>query len=81
MWLALHLILKEVPNIVTDELHLNNFDAIKNTSYKIINIYGQPVSEGVLLKNYIDVSALSNGNYYLLLNNENNLIPMKFIKF
>ncbi|MDB5227018.1 MAG: C-terminal target protein [Bacteroidota bacterium] len=81
-FLSVHnnLYLKISPNIVTDDLHINDFEAVKNKSFKIVNIYGQILFDGQLSRDVIDVSSLSKGNYYLSVNSENDLFSFKFIK-
>lgn len=65
------------PNPVEDVLNFNE-DIIFD--YKIISITGKEQFSGVVTEKHIDLSSLSRGTYFLVLNSEKGSITKKIIK-
>ncbi|MDT0559437.1 T9SS type A sorting domain-containing protein [Ichthyenterobacterium sp. W332] len=53
---------------------------IDELNYSVVNLLGQTIDSGLLKNNQIDVSKLSSGTYFLLLNNDQGRVTKKFIK-
>ena len=69
------------PNPVVNEININGGEVLKNIQYKIINQAGKIVLSGNLNANKINVGALTNGTYFVTINNENGiLLSEKFLK-
>lgn len=66
------------PNPVSSVLYVKNIS--KKAKYKIYNVTGQVVSNGILLNNQINVSRLINGVYVIDIDDNGNTIQKKFIK-
>ncbi len=62
------------PNPATNELNIVN---VRDVSFQIIDMYGKQVQQATLQNNCIDISELSKGIYYLIIENTQ---PKKFIK-
>lgn len=70
-----------VANPVTNEIVLKNANIDGKSTYKIINTAGIVVAINILKSNTINVSKIANGNYLLVIANENNTITSsKFVK-
>lgn len=65
------------PNPSNDKIIIKGID--KNSNYKIINILGEEVVQGVYTES-IDISNLSIGQYFIQINNVNGINNLKFIK-
>lgn len=67
------------PNPATNQLNISGLNTFQNSTYKIFDISGKCVQEGVL-KETISVTTQAEGLYLLQINNENTTINKKFIK-
>ena len=66
------------PNPSTEHIRINNYEEFN--SYKIYNYLGNLCLDGLANSDYIDVSQLANGTYYLLLYNKDTFKIATFIK-
>ncbi|MCJ7932762.1 MAG: fibronectin type III domain-containing protein [Chryseobacterium sp.] len=66
------------PNPVRTVLYVKNIS--KKAKYKIYNISGQLIAEGILLNNQINVSKLINSVYVIDINDNGKTVQKKFIK-
>jgi hypothetical protein len=66
------------PNPVSDVLNLASSTTIEN--FEIFNIAGRKITEGELNAQFIQVSNLSQGLYFLRLSNNLGARTIKFVK-
>jgi len=69
------------PNPVNDNVlnvQVQNYNT--DLDFEIINLLGQQITKGTLLNKQVDVSNLTSGTYFLILNSEDNKVIKKFIK-
>jgi photosystem II stability/assembly factor-like uncharacterized protein len=66
------------PNPATEHIRINNYEEFN--SYKIYNYLGNICLDGLANSDYIDVSKLANGCYYLFLYNKDTFKRTSFIK-
>jgi surface protein len=66
------------PNPATDFIYLKNIQGIK--SYIILDMSGRIIMRDSLSKDYINIQALTSGNYILQLTSKDNILSFKFIK-
>jgi len=72
-------IISVFPNPTRNSISIKNIDRI--TSYKIININGKEIKQGVIFgSNEISIAELPKGMYFIELKNENLLTVKKIIK-
>jgi alpha-tubulin suppressor-like RCC1 family protein len=69
--------IKIYPNPVKEIIYLSK---IRNLDYKIYDLLGKIVLEGIINENQINVNSLKNGIYILKLESEKNTFNQKFIK-
>ncbi len=70
------------PNPVTESLFISNLN-VKSMTYSIINTLGIVVSKNIIFsenQNYIDVSHLPTGMYWLYIKTDEKLLAKKFVK-
>lgn len=65
------------PNPTQDKLFIKGN---RRSAYKILTTDGQIISSGMHLENYIDISWLDEGSYYLILNDKQKTESHHFIK-
>ncbi len=66
------------PNPSTDQLYING--NIGNYTYEIYNNIGQPIANGSIVNNHIDISKLAAGNYKMILHRDEKLYKASFVK-
>lgn len=71
---------KIYPNPVSGDIINIKTANLGEIQYKIANLIGQEILTGLLSKNQINVSSLSSGTYFLILNQDKNNQIKKFIK-
>ncbi len=68
------------PNPANDRLFINYKNENQKTNFSIIDLLGKTVINDGIDNNYIDISMLENGVYFIQLNNEDKISTAKFIK-
>ncbi len=70
------------PNPTADNLYIHSESLLHSTKYRIIDLLGCTLQEGLIQRNsVINVSNLCNGNYFIILeNNDNTTSINQFIK-
>ncbi|PWN69944.1 hypothetical protein C1631_007990 [Chryseobacterium phosphatilyticum] len=66
------------PNPVHTILHVKNINP--KADYKIYNVDGRVVTNGILLNNQLDVSKLINAVYVIEINDNGTIVQKKFVK-
>jgi hypothetical protein len=73
--------LRLAPNPAKEMVHVSASAGTELTSYQIVDLSGRTVANGVLVNQTIQVSALSNGTYFIqLTDKQGNRYTEKFIK-
>ncbi|HRS01341.1 MAG TPA: PKD domain-containing protein [Bacteroidota bacterium] len=68
------------PNPTNNEIHISGIKDYGGWSYTICNLVGQIISKGNLESNTISISELPKGMYFITLEYQGKIIPLKFIK-
>jgi len=74
-------ILKIYPTIVDNMLYIETDRNIENFDYKIINVQGQVMNEGMFTSNTINVASLNKGFYFIVISDNKNKIYINAYKF
>lgn len=69
-----------IQNPVKNNIMLESNFSLKNNNYKIINSSGELVSNGVISEYSINANNLPSGLYYLIIDQTNNKIALRFLK-
>jgi hypothetical protein len=71
--------LKVSPNPFNNFLNINtNMEGLKQ--YRLVNIQGQVIQEGLLQGNHIELGGVARGVYFITLYNEQEQVTRKLIK-
>lgn len=73
-------VIRVFPNPVNNILRFSSDILLQNAKIKIYNTLGQEQLQNKLNKNELDVSALTEGIYYFIINKEDKLYQGKFVK-
>jgi len=68
------------PNPANDRLSFNQNDKMLNSTYSIIDLLGKTILTERVEADFVDISMLENGVYFIQLNNGNHISTAKFIK-
>jgi len=68
------------PNPVKDILNISSTISSSKYVYSIADIQVKIILQGIFTSSQIDISALKNGNYFLILNDDKNRAVKKFVK-
>lgn len=68
------------PNPANDRLYISHKSEIQKINFSIIDLLGKTLLSSSLDADYIDISMLESGVYFIQLNKENKISTTKFIK-
>ena len=68
------------PNPAENYIQVKMIDIIEGTTFRIVNMIGQTVSEGILSKDSISIDELQSGIYFMEVNDGEELMVQRFIK-
>ena len=68
------------PNPANDQLFIDGFPDTKKISFTIFDLLGKVVIRNSVYENFIDISILESGVYFIQMNDEENISTVKFIK-
>ncbi len=65
------------PNPSDGKIYIKNVASLTDKKYKIYNLSGQIMQEGIMTNNYIELPNLAKGIYIIELNNQKNKFSIK----
>jgi len=68
------------PNPTNNEIRIGGIDNYDGWSYTIVNLLGREIRKEVLKSNTISIAELPKGMYFITLEYQGKIIPLKFIK-
>jgi hypothetical protein len=68
------------PNPANDQLFIDGFPDTKKISFTIFDLLGKVVIRNSVYENFIDISILECGVYFIQMNDDENISTVKFIK-
>lgn len=68
------------PNPAQNYIQVEMVDIIVGTTYRIVNMLGQTISEGILSKDSISIDELQSGVYFMEVNDGEEVMIKRFVK-